>query len=255
MPRERRFSDGLKRGILHGEQRVSRRANALVDDCRPTCPNCEVKPVAESLAASYNADYRRCPGRRVNGFTIQLGRRRFYGKPGLFPAFAFSSLGSLPTSSVFPIVRPQTVEEAPDRGHRRYGVKDFKNDVHRHHSLHGSATRTRTPPAPCIVRCPNGDAKIVNLLFRCYFLYRKRVRFRQGSRKINAATAQGSCGTVTANVQDSDGGSARFGRSACKVWAVDLRQMCKIRHSGREKARAPRKNAAPDSFPPNRPSP
>lgn len=222
MPRERRFSDGLKRGILHGEQRVSRRADALVDDCRPTCPNCEVKPVAESLAASYNADYRRCPGRRVNGFTIQLGRRRFYGRPGLFPAFAFSSLGSLPTSSVFPIVRPQTVEEAPDRGHRRYGVKDFKNNVHRHHSLHGSATRTRTPPAPCIVRCPNGDAKIVNLLFRCYFWYRKRVRFRQGSRKINAATAQDSSGRHARFLRHRHGKCARFGRRIGKVWTVGV---------------------------------
>lgn len=82
--------------------------------------------IAESLSAPYNADYRRCPGRRdLGSYTIQLGRRGFYGRPGLFPAFAFSSLGSLPASSVFLIVRPQIVEEAPDRGHRCVGVKDF----------------------------------------------------------------------------------------------------------------------------------
>lgn len=129
---------------------VRMRADALAG-----ASNWLLKHIAETLAAPYNADYRRCPGRRdLGSYTIQLGRRRYCGRPGLVPVFCYLSFlaGSLPASSVFFIVRPQIVKEAPDRGHRRYGVKDFKNDAHRHHSLRGSATRTRTPPASCILR-------------------------------------------------------------------------------------------------------
>lgn len=119
-----------------------------------------------------------------------------------------------PASSVFFIVRPQIVEEAPDRGHRRYGVKDFKNDVHRHHSLRGSATRTRTPPASCILRCRRGGGKVVNFLFRYYFSHLKTRKFRDGSAsdpcKVSASFVQGSDGVLGISAQGSDGESARF---------------------------------------------
>lgn len=180
------------------------------------------------------------------GYTIQLGRRRSNGRPGSIPGLCFHSyvLRSdldpparrtmrpsarsrassqcqtahsvlfAPASSVFFIVRPQIVEEAPDRGHRRYCVKDFKNDVRRHRSLRGSATRTRTPPASCILRCRRGGGKVVNFLFRYYFSHLKTRKVRDGSAsdpcKVSASFVQGSDGVLGISAQGSDGESARF---------------------------------------------